>query len=164
VEFYREFGLAYDRARQLKVRPRLALTAANEWMSDSQCAAYLKRARALGLVQSAPRGQVAGRSVVQRPAAPVPAPEATPGRPRRGRASTRALDWTPEQSGDVWFSPDVELRCANAQRTGQPVTVDDVRRHAPGRLSEAQARAVLDWAVASEYATRDRDGVSVHPD
>jgi hypothetical protein len=151
LTFYRQFGAAYDHARSLRLRPRQALLSANPWMTDSQCAAYLKRSRALGFVQSAPRQ-------------PPATPEAAPVRPRRGRVPVRALDWTPEQSGDVWFSPDVELRCANAQRTGQPVTVDDVRRHAPGRLSEAQARAVLDWAVASEYATRDSDGVSVHPD
>lgn len=163
LAFYREFGLAYDRARELRIQPRTALLAANPWMTASQCSAYLKRARGLGLVQAAARRQVAPIPVrsaplpVEQQEDPTPAPRATG---RRGRR-TRVAGWTPEQSDAVFFHEDVQRRLENADLTGRPMTAEQVRATAPGKLTDGQAQAVLDYAVACGYVVRSEDGAGV---
>ena len=171
LEFYREFGLAYGRARQLRLRPRQSLMAANPWMTASQCSTYLKRARELGMIQVPTRGradrQMTPPVTTPAPTAEVTTPTPTPQRPVAGRGkgrARRALDWTPEQSGDVFFHEDVELRMENQRLRGQLFGPDELQRayaESGGKLTDAQARAVLDWAVASGYAAREPDGVSV---
>lgn len=166
LAFYRSFGLAYDRARELKVQPRTALMAANPWMTASQCTAYLKRARALGMVQTPRRQQATAAPVFQltaptvvreADAVAVSAPRATSKRSRRAGVT----GWTPEQSDAVFFNEDVQRRFTNSDRTGRPVTAEQVRAAYPERISEAQAQATLDWALAAGYVVRadGEDGV-----
>lgn len=156
LAFYRSFGLAYDRARELRVQPRTALMAANPWLTASQCTAYLKRARALGFVQSPGRRPATPAPVVVREAdaVAVSAPRATSRRSRR-----TAMTWTPEQSVEVWLDQAVSLRFLNAGLRGIPVTVETVRAYYPGKISEAQAQAFLDWTVGMGLAERMDDGV-----
>lgn len=167
ASFYREFGLAYDRARQLRLRPRQALLTANPWMTASQCNTYLKRARERGLVNAPARGTARTPApVVITPTTPAPTTPA-PQRPRNGVSGQprrqAVAGWTPEQSGDVWFHEQLETKLRSAMQTGQPVTPEQLRSFYPGRLTDLQARAVLDYAVASGYAERAGDGIGVHP-
>lgn len=147
--FYRAFAAAYDHARAMGLRPRVALREANPWLTDSQCTSYLARARSLGLVQS--KGRAPRKATRQR----------TPDRAKRG-----GLDWTPEQSQTVWFPGEMDtpmdLVHDNAARTGRPITAAQVRQAAPQRLTEQQAQAVLDWAVAEGWARWADDGSGVH--
>lgn len=161
LAFYRSFGLAYDRARKLKVQPRTALMAANPWLTASQCTAYLKRARALGFVRSpgrrpAPVVRLTAPVIVREAdAVAASAPRATSRRSRRAGVA----GWTPERSEAVWLDNGVQLRLINAERQGRPMTTGQLCDAYPERISEAQAQAVLDWAVAEGLAARDGDGV-----
>lgn len=154
LAFYLRFGQAYDAARAQRLRPRQALMTANPWLTASQCAAYLKRARELRLVQSAPRAESRPPQLVL---------EATPPAPGAGRGRAKVAAWTPEQSAGVWCGDDLDLTLENAKLTGRPVTVAQLQRNHPERLTDAQARAVLDWAVVAGGCTRADDGESVHP-
>ena len=95
--------------------------------------------------------------MAETPAAPPR--NGTSGRPRQ-RA---ARDWTPAQSGDVYFHEALELVEHNCKVTGRPLTVEKVRAEHPDRLTTEQVRATFRWAVASGYATWAEDGESVHP-
>jgi hypothetical protein len=150
VAFYRSFALAHEQARQRNLRPRQALMAANDWLTASQCAAYLKRARALGLVQAPLR--------TAEPPAPAP----------RRRNTQRTVDWTPARSEEVWFSEDdaTDLLMRQASKMGTPITVATLRATSPTRMTPGQAQAVLTWAVAEGQAEwlPDGDGVRLTED
>jgi hypothetical protein len=166
LEFYREFGLAYDRARTLRLRPRQALTAANPWLSDSQCTAYLKRARAYGFVQSAPRRDV-GRTPAPTPAPvreAVAIPEAAPAVPRRGKRGGRLQALTGEQCRAVFYSgePNMDLLLDNAG-VGVPVTAEKLCRAHTAKLTEREAMDVLQWAVNSGAWEWSVPGESILP-
>jgi hypothetical protein len=158
LEFYREFGLAYDRARTLRLRPRQALTAANPWLTDSQCTAYLKRARAYGFVQTAPRRDHGRRAPVPSPAVDVSTVQPSRGRSRGGRLQTL----TGEQCGNILYAESLELVLDNAS-AGVPVTADKLRRNFDGKLSDREAADVLQWAVNSGAWQWSAEGESILP-
>lgn len=159
--FYRAFGGAYDHARRNGLRPRTAIMGANPWMTEAQYSAYLKRARAMALVSSGPRAS--GVSTAERRTAP-PAVRVEAA-PRHGRSARtrgrRTAGPTPEQCEEIWLHRDVIRRMRNCELKGTPLTVELLCQAAPGKLTEAQAQAVLEFAVATGMAAWVPDGTGV---
>jgi hypothetical protein len=113
MAFYMAFGRAYDRARTLDPQPMKLLRDVNPWLTASQCRSYLKRARALGQVQ-------------------------TPGRLRRTASTVAATASAPDGTAadilsDPWIQAAVDL--------GVPVTRSRVAaaisRHDPDTVLAA---------------------------
>lgn len=174
LRFYREFAMAYSAARTARLRPRQALTAANPWMSATQCSAYLKRARELGFIATPARvdagrrrgsvpapagdGRVAGRTTDPDGEEEAPRrPVASSRRPRRGNGS-RVVDGEEVQALLAHYS--IIPMLWNAALMGHAVTTTTVRGKTG--CTEPMARAVLLRLAANGMGELD-DGALVVP-
>lgn len=170
-DWYASFGRAYDVARGARLQPRAAIREANPWMMASQYATYLRRARDLGLVQSA------GRNTVQQwPAeevkAPAPPPVRASGRRVRGRIELDTPEPAEDTTAELQRRDDEFLRqqrrrwqrgLAELKAKGEPVTPEAAVGIGCELVRDVeQAAELLDLMVERGRADRVDGGVLLH--
>lgn len=139
VAFYTAFGHAYDTARAVFPQPMRELRQVNPWLSASQCREYLRRARAMGVVQTPVR-----RTGVQ------DAPDGAAAGQVAGGSG--ALVTTADPPPDDLLQLADDLAVSNWTATGRLVTLSQVRTAVPGKRTDTELRALMDRAVADGFA------------